>query len=47
MNKSVNTVRFSGYKSFKDETVSEIDMTPYVSVFIGKNNCGKSICKLC
>lgn len=44
MNKSVNSVRFNGYKSFRDDTISEISMVPYVSVFIGKNNCGKSTC---
>ena len=44
MNKSVNSVRFNGYKSFRDDTISEISMAPYVSVFVGKNNCGKSTC---
>lgn len=44
MDKVVNSIRFSGYKSFGESTSSEINMTPYVSIFIGKNNGGKSTC---
>lgn len=44
MNRTVNSIAFSGYKSFEKESQFEIKMTPYVSVFIGKNNGGKSTC---
>lgn len=44
MGRIVNSVVFSGYKSFRQETSSEFLMSPYVSVFIGKNNGGKSTC---
>ena len=44
MNRTVNSIVFSGYKSFEKESQFEIKMTPYVSVFIGKNNGGKSTC---
>lgn len=40
----INSVKFSGYKSFPSNTDYEIDLTPSVTVFIGKNNCGKSSC---
>ena len=40
----INSVRFDGYKSFPAEVINEISILPYVSVFIGKNNCGKSSC---
>ena len=39
---NIQSIRFSGYKSFSDDTLHEIDFTPYVTTFIGKNNCGKS-----
>ena len=39
---SINTIRFSGYKSFSDESLHEIDFNSYVTTIIGKNNCGKS-----
>ena len=44
MNRTVNSIVFNGYKSFEKESQFEIKMTPYVSVFIGKNNGGKSTC---
>lgn len=44
MNRTVNSIVFSGYKSFEKESQFEIKMTPHVSVFIGKNNGGKSTC---
>ena len=44
MKRTVNSITFSGYKSFEKESQFEIKMTPYVSVFIGKNNSGKSTC---
>lgn len=44
MNRTVNSIVFSGYKSFEKESQFEIKMKPYVSVFIGKNNGGKSTC---
>lgn len=44
MSRTVNSIAFSGYKSFEKESRFEIKMTPYVSVFIGKNNGGKSTC---
>ncbi|MBQ7328583.1 MAG: AAA family ATPase [Oscillospiraceae bacterium] len=40
----VKTVKFNGYKSFSHGEEHEIDLSPYVTVFIGKNNCGKSSC---
>ena len=40
----VQTVKFNGYKSFSNGEEHEIDLSPYVTVFIGKNNCGKSSC---
>ena len=40
----VQSVKFSGYKSFLPGEEHEIDLSPYVTVFIGKNNCGKSSC---
>lgn len=39
---NIKSLRFSGYKSFSDDTLHVIDFTPYVTTFIGKNNCGKS-----
>ena len=39
---NLKSIRFSGYKSFSDDTLHEIDFTSYVTTFIGKNNCGKS-----
>lgn len=44
MDNLVNSIVFSGYKSFSEDTSVEIEMQPYVSVFIGKNNGGKSTC---
>lgn len=41
---SVKTVKFNGYKSFPRGIEYEIALDPYVTVFIGKNNCGKSSC---
>ena len=38
----IKSVQFEGYKSFPADTINEIDLTPLVSVLIGKNNCGKS-----
>ena len=38
----IKSIRFSGYKSFSDNTLHEIDFEPYVTTIIGKNNCGKS-----
>ena len=40
----VKSVKFNGYKSFLHGEEHEIDLSPYVTVFIGKNNCGKSSC---
>ena len=40
----VQSVKFDGYKSFAVGTEHEIELDPYVTVFIGKNNCGKSSC---
>ena len=40
----VQSVKFNGYKSFKEGEEHEISLSPYVTVFIGKNNCGKSSC---
>lgn len=40
----VQSVKFNGYKSFLHGEEHEIDLSPYVTVFIGKNNCGKSSC---
>lgn len=40
----INAVRFDGYKSFPADINCEISINPYISVFIGKNNCGKSSC---
>ena len=40
----VQSVKFNGYKSFPQGKEHEIDISPYVTVFIGKNNCGKSSC---
>jgi len=40
----INAVRFDGYKSFPIDVSNEISINPYISVFIGKNNCGKSSC---
>lgn len=40
----VKSVKFNGYKSFLHGEDHEIDLSPYVTVFIGKNNCGKSSC---
>ena len=37
-------MKFNGYKSFLHGEEHEIDLSPYVTVFIGKNNCGKSSC---
>lgn len=38
----LHSIRVEGYKSFNNET--EILLSPFVTVFIGKNNCGKSSC---
>ena len=40
----VQSVKFNGYKSFLPGEEHEIELSPYVTVFIGKNNCGKSSC---
>ena len=40
----IQSVQFEGYKSFPAGVTNEIDLTPLVSVLIGKNNCGKSSC---
>lgn len=40
----INSIKFDGYKSFLAGNENEISLEPYVSVFIGKNNCGKSSC---
>ncbi|MCD7770544.1 MAG: ATP-binding protein [Oscillospiraceae bacterium] len=40
----VSSVKFNGYKSFPSGKEYEIDISPSVTVFIGKNNCGKSSC---
>lgn len=40
----IKSVQFEGYKSFPAGRTNEIDITPLVSVLIGKNNCGKSSC---
>lgn len=37
---TVQSVKFSGYKSFSLGEDQEIHLSPYVTVFIGKNNCG-------
>lgn len=37
-----NAIRFSGYKSFPADEEIDIPRLEYVSLFIGKNNCGKS-----
>lgn len=37
-----DAIRFSGYKSFPPGEEIEISNLEYVSLFIGKNNCGKS-----
>ena len=39
----INSIKFDGYKSFLSGNENEISIEPYVSVFIGKNNCGKSM----
>lgn len=40
----VRSVQFEGYKSFPRGKENELDISPFVSVLIGKNNCGKSSC---
>lgn len=40
----INSIKFDGYKSFPIDKENEIPIKPYVSVLIGKNNCGKSSC---
>lgn len=40
----VQSVKFNGYKSFAPGVEHEIELSPYITVFIGKNNCGKSSC---
>ncbi len=40
--KELHSIKVEGYKSFNNET--EILLSPFVTVFIGKNNCGKSSC---
>ena len=40
----VHSIRFEGYKGFAEGKPEEIELTPYVSVLIGKNNSGKSSC---
>ena len=42
--RKILSVQFEGYKSFPSGVSNEIDLTPLVSVLIGKNNCGKSSC---
>ena len=41
---NIQSVQFEGYKSFPSGVTNELDLTPLVSVLIGKNNCGKSSC---
>ena len=41
---NLKSIRFSGYKSFSNAEISEIDVSPWITVLIGKNNCGKSSC---
>ena len=40
----IKSIQFEGYKSFPVGTENKIELTPYVTVLIGKNNCGKSSC---
>lgn len=40
----IKAIQFEGYKSFPTGVTNEIDLTPLISVLIGKNNCGKSSC---
>ena len=40
----VYSIQFEGYKSFPSGIENEVEISPYVSVLIGKNNCGKSSC---
>ncbi len=40
----IRSIRFSGYKSFSKDSKVDIRLDDYVSVLIGKNNCGKSSC---
>lgn len=40
----IYSIQFEGYKSFPQGVESEIRISPYVSVLIGKNNSGKSSC---
>ena len=40
----VHSIQFEGYKSFPAGIENEMEISPYVSVLIGKNNCGKSSC---
>ncbi len=37
-----DAIKFSGYKSFLPDEEIEIKRLEYISLFIGKNNCGKS-----
>ena len=39
----IKAIRFRNYKSYADE-YSCIDMDKRITVFIGRNNCGKSSC---
>lgn len=40
----IHSIQFEGYKSFPVGVENVIAVSPYVSVLIGKNNCGKSSC---
>ena len=44
MQSIINTIGLSGYKSFSKDSFFQINMAPSVTVFIGKNNGGKSTC---
>lgn len=39
---NIESVKFSGYKSFSNNALHEIVFNQYVTTIIGKNNCGKS-----
>lgn len=44
MQNIIDTIGFSGYKSFSKEAFCQFNMSPSITVFIGKNNGGKSTC---
>ena len=41
---NIRSIRFNGYKSFSKDTNVEIMIDNYITLLIGKNNCGKSSC---